>query len=89
MVREDFIILYIYINGWYRLFPSASFTTALFDVRTAAVLAQVDAEEFLAAAEVVLNILYLVAAAAAAGAFSQSLFMRVEHVAQKSTLNKN
>jgi len=83
-------LYYIYINGWYRLFPSASFTTALFDVRTAAVLAQVDAEEFLAAAEVVLNILYLVAAAAAAaGAFSQSLFMRVEHVAQKSTLNKN
>jgi hypothetical protein len=63
---------------------------ALFDVRTAAVLAQVDAEEFLpSAAEVVLNIIYLVAAAAAAGAFSQSLFMRGEHVAQKSTLNKN
>jgi len=76
-VREDFII-----NGWYRLFPSASFTTTF--ASRYAVLAQVHIFFFWAtrspAAEVVLNI---------APPPPLVPFQSLKAARWKSTLNKN
>lgn len=80
------------INGWYRLFPSASFTTALFDVRHAGgpcpggMPRAVSSSGGGSRLEYYIFISY---GLAAAGAFSQSPFMQREHVGKKSTLNKN